>query len=145
MSILLPSKSVNVFLLFYVFEKIHSLRLSQFLEFVSNGQTRSDSHHFNILKMIRHIVKNENKKNFFVKHQKTWPIFEYCNGWKMDDFASVYMGLNRSLFFGSVFNVTFFVWKSWLGDHRRRKHNSWTCRILSSTSYHFILKLTSTK
>ena len=74
MSILLPSKSVNVFLLFYVFEKIHSLRLSQFLEFVSNGQTRSDSHHFNILKMIRHIVKNE-KKKFFSSNIKKHDLF----------------------------------------------------------------------
>ena len=75
MNILLPSKSVNVFLLFYVFEKIHSLRLSQFLEFVSNGQTRSDSHHFNILKMIRHIVKNETKKIFFRQTSKNMSYF----------------------------------------------------------------------
>ena len=54
MGILLPSKFVKILLLFYVFEKIDSLRLSEFLEFVSNDQTRSDSHNFIISKMIRH-------------------------------------------------------------------------------------------
>ena len=70
MGILLPSKFVKILLLFYVFEKIDSLRLSEFLEFVSNGQTRSDSHNFIISKMIRHTWKNETKKFFFGKHPK---------------------------------------------------------------------------
>ena len=86
MGILLPSKFVKILLLFYVFEKIDSLRLSEFLEFVSNGQTRLDSHDFNIFKMIRHTWKNETKKIFFRQTSKVHDQFwGNSNGWKIDD------------------------------------------------------------
>ena len=67
---MVPSNLKKMLVFYNEFEKIGSLRLSEFSEFDSYRLNLSDSHDFNIFKMIRHTWKNETKKFFFGKHPK---------------------------------------------------------------------------